>query len=139
TLRVASALPQESAILLGTIDDLRRAAPQIKLDTTLAPDGFWLRTVRAGTTRYTVIAGGTDRGVLYGTFALLRKIAIGEPVAELDEKQTPYAPIRWVNHWENLDGTIERGYGGRSLWWEGGHVREDLTRAGDYARLLASL
>src|SRR5437764_11508719 len=56
TLRVASALPQESAILLGTIDDLRRAAPQIKLDTTPAPDGFWLRTVRAGTTRYTVIA-----------------------------------------------------------------------------------
>ena len=57
----------------------------------------------------------------------------------LDERTTPYAPIRWVNQWDNLDGSIERGYGGRSIFWENGHARADLTRVADYGRLLASL
>ena len=56
--------------------------------------------------------------MLYGAFALLRKIAVGDSIARLNEKQTPYAPVRWVNQWDNLDGTIERGYGGRSIFWE---------------------
>ena len=48
-------------------------------------------------------------------------------------------PIRWVNQWDNLDGSVERGYGGRSIFWEDGHARDDLTRVREYARLLASL
>ncbi len=139
TLRVESGLPKESAILVGAIGELRKLAPQLALDAALAPEGFWLKTARAGAVRYLVIAGGSDRGALYGTFALLRKIAAGEPVAELDEQQTPYAPVRWVNQWDNLDGSIERGYGGRSVFWENGHARADLTQAGEYARLLASV
>jgi alpha-glucuronidase len=139
TLRLTTELPGESAILLGTIDDLRKIAPQLKLDADLAPDAFWLKTARAEKVRYVVIAGGSDRGALYGSFALLRKIASGEPIVELDEKQAPYAPLRWVNQWDNLDGTIERGYGGRSIFWEGGHVREDMTRVSEYGRLLASI
>ncbi len=55
------------------------------------------------------------------------------------EKDAPYAPIRWVNEWNNIDGSIERGYGGRSIFWEGGHIREDLSRVSEYGRLLASL
>ncbi len=60
-------------------------------------------------------------------------------MAALDEKQTPYAPVRWVNEWANLDGTTERGYAGLSPFWSNMKSREDLTRAGDYGRLLASL
>jgi alpha-glucuronidase len=138
-LRLEAGLPTESAILACTLKDLPTFAPQVKLDGTLAPDAFWLKTVHVGPTRYLVIAGGNDRGVLYGSFALLRKIATGEPIAELDEKQTPYAPVRWVNQWDNLDGTIERGYGGRSIFWDGGRVRDDMTRVGEYGRLLASI
>jgi len=118
TLRMESGLPKESAILVGTIEDLRKAAPQLRLDATLGADAFLLKTVRAGAIRYIVIAGGNDRGALYGAFALLRKIATGEPIGELDAQQTPYAPVRWVNQWDNLDGTIERGYGGRTIFWE---------------------
>jgi alpha-glucuronidase len=47
--------------------------------------------------------------------------------------------VRWVNQWDNLDGTIERGYAGRSIFFDGGRVRSDLTRAREYARLLASV
>ena len=57
----------------------------------------------------------------------------------LNEFQRPSAPVRWANQWDNLDGTIERGYAGRSIFFENGSVRSDLTRASEYARLLASV
>lgn len=139
TLRVEARVPGEAAIVAGTLDDFRRAAPQFALATTLGPDAYWLKTVRVGGMRYIVIAAANDRGVLYGTFGLLRKIALAEPVDDFDERQTPSAPFRWVNQWDNLDGTIERGYGGPSIFWENGRVRDDLSRVSDYARMLASL
>ena len=121
TLRVETGTPKEPAIVIGT--------------GALAPDAFTLKT--AG--QNTMITGGGDRGALYGAFAYLRKIALGEPVGQLNETQTPRVAVRWVNEWNNLDGTIERGYGGRSIFWEGLKAREDLTRVGEYGRLLASL
>src|SRR5439155_25510298 len=45
----------------------------------------------------------------------------------------------WVDQWDNLDGSIERGYGGRSIFWDNGRARSDLSRAAQYGRLLASL
>ena len=86
-----------------------------------------------------IVISGNGRGVLYGVFALLRRIALGQPVAALDEHDAPYAPVRWVNHWDNLDGSIERGYGGRSIFWDNGKAREDLSRVSDYGRMLASI
>lgn len=133
TLRLESGMPKENAIVLGTLD----AFPNLHAD--LRDDAYWLKTVHSGNVDYTVVTAINDRGVLYGSFALLRKIALGQPITNLDEKQTPYAPIRWVNQWDRLDGSIERGYGGRSIFWENGHVRADLSRVRDYGRLLASL
>jgi len=139
TLRVEDRVPAESAIVLGTVADLQQAAPQFAITEKLEADEFRLKAVTANGVRYTIITAGNARGVLYGAFALLRKFALGEPVSDLDEMHTPYAPIRWVNQWDNLDGTIERGYGGRSIFWEGGHARQDLSRVSEYGRLLASL
>ncbi len=139
TLRIESGLPRESAIVVGMIADLERAEPQWKLAADLKPDGFLLKTIGRGAVRYTVVAGSTDRGVLHGTFALLRKIALGGSVANLNEEQAPRVGIRWVNEWDNLDGSIERGYGGRSIFWDNQHARADLSRVSDYGRLLASL
>jgi alpha-glucuronidase len=136
TLRIEAEVPQESAIVLGTLGDLR---PPFQISTSLPPDGYVLKTVRSGALDFIVVAGSNDRGVLYGAFALLRKMATGEPVAPLDERQAPAAPVRWVNQWDNLDGTIERGYGGRSIFWDKLAARQDLARVGDYGRLLASL
>jgi alpha-glucuronidase len=138
-LRTESRASSESAIVIGTVAQIRQAAPQFVPAGVLEGDGFSLRTVRNNGIRSIVVAGETGRGVLYGTFALLRKLALGEPVTDLDQKEIPYSPIRWINHWENLDGSIERGYGGRSIFWENGKAREDLSRVSDYGRLLASL
>ena len=133
TLRVEAAVPSEPAILVGTTAELHIADLQIK--QPVDPDGYALITNTAGI----VITGSTERGVLYGVFAFLRKISLGESVAKLNDRQAPYAPLRWVNEWNNLDGSIERGYGGRSIFWDNNHVRDDLGRVGEYGRLLASL
>ena len=115
--------PRAQAIVLGG------AAANLK------PDGYELKTAGGKI----VITGADDPGVLYGAFALLRKVALGESIADLDEKSEPRVPVRWVNHWDNLDGTIERGYGGRSIFWDNGASRADLARVNDYGRMLASL
>lgn len=136
TMRTPGGLPSESAIILGTLAEL---APQFRLEAEIPPDGYWLTTATANGVSHTVITGANDRGVLYGVFGFLRKIGLGEPIANLNEKQSPYADVRWVNQWDNLDGSVERGYGGRSIFWENLHAREDLSRVGEYGRLLASL
>ena len=138
-LRAEHGVPAESAIVVGTLEEIRKVAPQWKLDAKVGPEGFWLKTVTAGAVHYTVIAGADERGALYGAFALLRKAAAGEPLVNLDDRETPAVPVRWVNEWDNLDGTIERGYGGRSIFWDGLHARADLSRVSDYGRMLASL
>ncbi len=138
-LRAEHGVPAESSIVVGTLEEIRKAAPQWKLDAKVGPEGFWLKTVTDGAVHYTVIAGADQRGALYGAFTLLRKAAAGEPLANLDDRETPAVPVRWVNEWNNLDGAIERGYGGRSIFWDGLHAREDLSRVSDYGRMLASL
>jgi len=84
------------------------------------------------------IIGGTPQSEMYAVFHLLAEIAEQKPIP-LEDRQSPSSPVRWVNQWDNLDGSIERGYAGRSIFFDGGHVRADLTRAGEYARLLASV
>jgi alpha-glucuronidase len=122
-------------ILLGTTSRLAAYRPP----SGIGQDGFWLSTQKCQQSECLVIAGGSDRAVLYGVFALLSKMARGDSVSALNEVDQPGASIRWVDQWDNLDGSIERGYAGRSIFFDGGSVRGDLTRAAEYARLLASV
>src|ERR1039458_6346279 len=91
----------------------------------------------SGTTSDRNVAGKDDRGELHGVFHLLEQIAEERPFT--GDTESPAAPIRWVNQWDNFDGTIERGYAGRSIFFSDGHVRPDLTRVSEYGRLLASV
>ncbi|MGD0778754.1 MAG: alpha-glucuronidase family glycosyl hydrolase, partial [Candidatus Solibacter sp.] len=61
TLRAQSALPAENAILLGTLADLKQAAPQLRLEADLAPDAYWLITASSAGGTYTVITAANDR------------------------------------------------------------------------------
>ncbi len=138
TLRIDAQLPDESAWVLGTATELRAAFPQVHLPA-LGAEGFALTTVLWHGHTYWIVAGADSRGILYGAFHLLSGVARGQSFAELEGSESPAAPIRWVNQWDNPNGTIERGYAGRSIFFDSGHVRGDLTRAGEYARLLASI
>ncbi len=139
TLRIESGIPTERAVIIGTVDQFRNIAPDFAVSESLRGDGFWLTSAPVHGFKCVIITGATDRGVLYGVFAFLSKIAQQESVSALNEVQQPSAPVRWANQWDNLDGSIERGYGGRSVFFENGSVRADLTRASEYARLLASI
>ena len=139
TLLAAAGPSAENAVVLGTLTQLHALAPELHPLQVLTADGYWLKSAKIHGSECLVITAATDRGVLYAVFALLSKIARGESLAAIDEVQQPYAPIRWVNQWDNLDGRIERGYGGPSIFFADGNVRSDLTRVGEYARLLASI
>lgn len=87
----------------------------------------------------TVIAGGHETGCLYGVFAFLRRLQLGlePPVRPIAEE--PTITLRMLDHWDNPDGTVERGYAGRSIFFNDGEVVEAGQRITDYARLLASV
>ncbi len=132
-------LPNADAFVLGTWRDIHPLFPSLSRSRVPSGDGFWLKTVRQHGAKYWLIIGASNRGVLYGTFSLLARIAQQQHVLTLDDSQSPSAPIRWVSQWDNLDRTIERGYAGRSIFFDNGQVRGDLTRVSEYARLLASI
>lgn len=129
----------DSAVVMGTIGEVRAAYPSLNAPSALPPEAFWIAGENSAGRQLVVIAGGSERGVLYGAFALLRKLAISGWVPRTTIKSSPAMPIRWVDEWDNPDGSIERGYAGRSIFFEGGHVRDDLAPVSEYARLLASI
>ena len=88
-----------------------------------------------------VITSKTDRGVLYGAYHLLRLQAIGANVSDTTLTESPAFDIRILNHWDNLDGTVERGYAGKSIWhWDGDSINEaDRKRYELYAKANASI
>ena len=86
-----------------------------------------------------VVSSKSESGILYGTFALLRHMQMQRPVKSLNITSSPKVRYRMLNHWDNPDGTVERGYAGASLWkWYELPERVD-PRYQDYARANASL
>ncbi|MBP3569774.1 MAG: alpha-glucuronidase [Lachnospiraceae bacterium] len=84
------------------------------------------------------LLAGEETGVLYGVFHILRMIATETSLKDLDVYQSPSQPLRMMNHWDNLDGSIERGYSGRSFYFRNNEFFiDDRTR--DFARFLASI
>lgn len=103
------------------------------------PEGYLIRSARIGTHAVTVIASQGDVGALYGTFHFLRLLQTRRPLTNLHIAERPRLQMRLLDHWDNLDGTIERGYAGRSLWaWDELPGRID-PRVEDYARANASI
>jgi len=85
-----SSLP-ENTIVLGTLAELDALALGLNTPKELAADGYWLKSANIHGSECLVITAATDRGVLYGVFALLSKIAVGESITAIDEAQQPYA------------------------------------------------
>ena len=85
--------------------------------------------------QYLVTGGKT--GALYGVHALLRALLTCGKVPQ--GERAPYYPLRMLNGWDNPDGTVERGYAGRSLWFEGGRFSYDPARIRCLGRMLSSV
>lgn len=78
------------------------------------------------------------QGVLWGAFELVRRIRCGKDITGISERFSPDAPLRMLDHWDNTDGSIERGYSGRSFFFKDGEILIN-ERTHDYARLIASV
>ena len=105
----------------------------------LGDEGFIIRTVTIDHAKVTVIASANDRGLVYGAYYFLRLIQTLRPINSLDIRQKPRIQLRLLDHWDNVDGSVERGYAGRSLWnWNDLPERID-PRYRDYARANASI
>ncbi|MEI6948860.1 alpha-glucuronidase family glycosyl hydrolase [Paraflavisolibacter sp. H34] len=105
----------------------------------LGKEGFLLRTVTENGKKITLITGNTDIGVLYGAFHFLRLLQTGQPIDNLSLVSAPKTGLRLLNHWDNLNRHVERGYAGGSIWdW---HRLPDYIdpRYKDYARANASI
>ena len=125
-------------ILLGTVEEMG-AHDKKNVSLSLGPEEFVISASHGDLAREIDIIGGNERGVLYGAFALLRELAQGTDMSKANLREKPAMPIRWVDEWDNADGSIERGYAGRSIFFDAGHVRDDLAPVAEYARLLASV
>lgn len=103
------------------------------------PDAHVLLPLPGGERPGLAIIGGDDVGCLYGAFALLRLIGTGGPLPREPVRAAPAAPLRMLDHWDDISGDVERGYAGRSIFFADGEVTRDLARVRDYGRLLASI
>ena len=106
---------------------------------TLGAEGFVIRTARIDKHPVLAVASTGELGALYGTFHLLRLMQTLQPLERVDVAERPKVQIRMLNHWDNLNGSVERGYAGRSLWqWSDLPATID-PRYADYARANASI
>lgn len=103
------------------------------LNEQLPEEGFAIRSKGAGVR----IEGGSERALLYGAYRLVRDWKAGRMAATYAVSESPKYDLRILNHWDNLNGTIERGYAGHSIFWEGGLSRPELWR--QYGRANASV
>ncbi len=123
---------EQSSAFLGSLGWGRELAE-------LGPEGFRIRSLKQGRRRLIVIASQGEVGALYGVFHFLRLLQTRQPITNLNVSQKPRLQLRVLNHWDNLDGSVERGYAGRSLWdWDALPGEVD-PRLRDYARANSSV
>ena len=102
----------------------------LKRQKGLAKDGYTIKSQNGKT----VIAASDDAGLLYGAYHLLRLQQTGQPTASLDISEQPFYDLRILNHWDNPNGTVERGFAGKSIFLNPDPVRMEM-----YARANASV
>lgn len=140
-------LPETDGISKGTLLVGTPASSKVLSDihaitneiSVLGDEGFLIKTMKVNGTPCTVIAARKDMGVMYGVFHFLRLLQTQSDIKELNITQVPKLQRRMLNHWDNLNGTIERGYAGYTLWdWQRLPGYSD-PRYRDYARANASI
>ncbi|WP_274364100.1 alpha-glucuronidase family glycosyl hydrolase [Paenibacillus thermotolerans] len=140
---VTEAPPYGCFTVVGTADTDLWAEYGVNADelSSISPEGYRLKAVPEGVVgrRALLVIGGSGAGVLYGVFHLIRWIQTGRVPDRLDVLENPANPLRMINQWDNADGSIERGYAGKSFFYENGGITKRLDRVRDYARLLASV
>jgi len=106
-------------------------------DTSFSEEGFRIDADTIDGHAVTVIRAKTDQGALYGVFRYLRQVQTRQPITAITD--APKIKLRVIDHWDNLNGSVERGYSGTSIfdWWRLPDIVD--PRLTDYARAEASI
>ena len=131
--------PRAGALVLATPASLPGLGA-LKLPlASVGDEGYVLRSLSLNGQPVTLIAANTDRGLLYGSFAWLRAAGMGADLSQLDQVSAPKIQLRMLNHWDNPDRSVERGYAGLSIWDWPALPDVRTQRYVDYARANASI
>ena len=136
-----AAAERENALIIGTPEhsDVVRKLQQEGRLAKLGDEGYVITSVTEGKAKFIVIAANREIGLLYGTFHFLRTLQTYQPLDRLEIISTPRIQYRILDHWDNLDGSIERGYAGTSLWKWNELPKKIDKQYQDYARANASI
>jgi alpha-glucuronidase len=131
---------KDGTLIIGNVANLAflKTGIEKKTDKT-GTEGYTIASTKINGKRCTIITGATDVAAMYGLFHFLRLLQTNQPINALDIVSTPRVKLRLLNHWDNLNRTVERGYAGFSLWnWHTlpGYLDKRYT---DYARANASI
>jgi alpha-glucuronidase len=117
--------------------DMGQGATARAAVNSLGDEGYWIFRIWLKGKHCIVIYANTDRGLVFGSFALLRHLQLRRPLEGLSILDKPRNPLRIMNHWDNMNGSVERGYAGKSIYrWDRLPVGDRRYR--DYARMLVS-
>lgn len=134
-------IEEGNLVILGSLSNLNEEIKiNQKKDFDLINDeGFIIKTILLKNKNYTLITAKSDVGVLYGVFNFLKLLQTNRTIQNINVSDSPKINIRILNHWDNLNRSIERGYAGFSLWnWQ--KLPEYIDqRYIDYARANASI
>ncbi len=130
----------DGTLVVAKMSDLQAKNPEIESKVKdIGSEGFLIYSKNTGENQTIIITANSDKGLLYGAFNFLRLMQTGKSINGLNMVSSPKIKIRVLDHWDNLDGSIERGYAGKSLWkWEDLPDKID-PRYSDYARANASI
>ncbi len=132
---------RDGAIVVGTPDNspaIKGLGWQSEL-AKMGAEGYVIRPARVASRSVIAIASAGELGALYGAFHFLRLLQVDASLDKLNIAERPRVQLRLLNHWDNLDGTIERGYAGRSIWQWSELPGTISPRYIDYARANASV
>ena len=141
TIKFTEKITGNGTIVVGTPESSKTVASLSLGDELkkIGKEGYIIQNVDIKEKRCILISANTDVGILYGVFNFLKLIQTNKSIDDLNISESPKVEFRLLNHWDNLDRTVERGYAGFSIWdW---HKLPDYISPvyKDYARANASI
>ena len=134
----------EHRVIKSAVSELLKALSDLDISIVIkkaedcCSEGYSIKGALGDNKTHVVIASKDENGALYGAVHVIRSKMAGDDLSVLDVTKAPSNPLRMMNHWDNMDGSIERGYSGRSFFFE----KDDIIindRTVDYARFMASI
>lgn len=140
-IATSQAIDKKNILILGSKLSLNNSiSKNLKDEFELINDeGYIIKTIQFKNKNQILITAKTDVGVLYGVFNFLKLLQTNKSIKKLNLVDSPKINVRMLNHWDNLDRKVERGYAGISLWnWQ--KLPDFIDqRYIDYARANASI